>query len=157
MLKSYRNYLFDADGTLIDTVELICQSFLHVFNRYNGINTDRKRIIGDMGKPLLEMMRSYFPNQTDTDIEEITDVYRQYQLSIFPDFLAAFPNVKSTLSALKDLGKTLAVVTSRKADTAIDFLKHTEILEYFDIKRIIHIRGRDGGTSKKYGMLGFLY
>ena len=132
MQKSYQNYLFDADGTLIDTVELICQSFKHVFDRYESIDFDRQQIIGDMGKPLLEMMETYFPNQTDTNYDEITDVYRKYQLSIFHNYLAAFPNVKSTLSVLKDLGKKLVVVTSRKSDTAIEFLKLTEIFEYFD-------------------------
>ncbi len=131
-MKSYHNYLFDADGTLIDTVELICQSFLHIFNRYEGIHYDRKQIVGDMGKPLPEMIDSYFPNRAAREIDEITEVYRNYQLSIFHDYLAAFPNVQNTLSTLKNRGKKLAVVTSRKADTAIDFLEHTGLLEFFD-------------------------
>jgi len=131
-MRSYQNYLFDADGTLIDTAELICQSFLHVFNRYDSVNFDRERIIGDMGRPLLEMIGAYFPNRSEGDIENISNVYRNYQLTIFQDFLALFPNVQETLSSLKNSGKRLAVVTSRKEDTAIKFLAHTNILEYFD-------------------------
>ena len=131
-MKIYQNYLFDADGTLIDTVELIYQSFLHVFQKYSEDSIDKRRIIGDMGRPLLEMMQSYFPGKTREEVEWIANQYRGYQLTIYREYLAPFPRVQETLSALKKQGRKLAVVTSRMEDTAFKFLSHIGILDFFD-------------------------
>ena len=35
-MKQYEYYLFDADGTLFNTVDLICESFNHIAKKSTG-------------------------------------------------------------------------------------------------------------------------
>jgi pyrophosphatase PpaX len=44
--------LFDLDGTIIDTNELIIQSFLHTFEGVTEQPITREHIIPNMGRPL---------------------------------------------------------------------------------------------------------
>lgn len=51
--------LFDLDGTIIDTNELIIQSFLHTFEGITEQPVTREHIIPNMGRPLIEQMKFF--------------------------------------------------------------------------------------------------
>jgi len=128
----YKNYLFDADGTLIDTIELIVQSFTYSCRKYGDIVPERGTIIKDIGRPLSQQIELYLGKLTKEKKAEILQEFRSYQLNIYQKSLTAFDNVQQTLAKLKSAGKKLAIVTSRKSDTAIIYLKHVGIFDFFD-------------------------
>lgn len=102
--------LFDLDGTLLDTNELIIQSFHHALQVHELTPVLRGDIIGQMGKPLREMI-SLFSKRTEVD--DIVVSYREFNLRKHDEMVLIFPQVKETLAALYAQGIKLGVVTSK--------------------------------------------
>lgn len=130
-MKPYTNYLFDADGTLFDTVDLICTCFQYVAEKYADKTIDRNTIINGIGLPLKSQLITHLGPEHDH--EQILDDYLQYQLTIMADSINPFPHVTETLDRLKSAGKKLAVVTSRRRFSLEKILDSTDTAKYFDI------------------------
>lgn len=130
-MKPYNNYLFDADGTLFDTVELICTCFQYIAEKYAGKAMDRSTIINSIGLPLKSQLLTHLGKEHDH--EQILDDYLQYQLRIMADSITPFPHVPETLERLKSAGKKLAVVTSRRRFSLEKILESTGTAKYFDV------------------------
>ncbi len=132
-MKSYDSYLFDADGTLIDTAELIFQSFLYTCKKYGDFTIDKPRVISGIGQPLVQQIQEYLGRLSETELATVLEDYRDYQLDIYGGHLNIFPEVRETLTTLKQNGKQMAVVTSRKMDTAELYLKTCNLFDIFDV------------------------
>lgn len=130
-MKIYDNYLFDADGTLFDTVDLICTCFDYITRKYGGITVDRSTIIAGIGSPLRSQLMDHLGS--DLDHEQVLADYLEYQLSIMEDKIAPFPHVAETLGTLKGAGKKLALVTSRRRFSLERILESTDTAKYFDV------------------------
>lgn len=130
-MKIYDSYLFDADGTLFDTVDLICTCFDYITKKYANMTVDRQTIISGIGAPLRYQLMTHLGPELDH--ERILGDYLDYQLSIMEDKITPFPHVEETLSALKSAGKKLAVVTSRRRLSLDKILQATDTAKYFDV------------------------
>ncbi|WP_028584115.1 HAD family hydrolase [Desulfogranum mediterraneum] len=130
-MKPYDCYLFDADGTLFDTVELICTCFQYVAEKYAAKTMDRDTIIKGIGLPLKGQLITHLG--ADLDHEQILDDYLQYQLRIMEESISPFPQVAETLAALQAAGKKLAIVTSRRRLSLEKILESTDTGAYFDL------------------------
>lgn len=132
-IKSYQNYLFDLDGTLLNTAELIFQTFLHICKKYADITIDRSRVLKDIGQPLARQIQLYLGEQENGRLSVILDDFRDYQLDIHGDYLSVFPGALETLSELQRRGAGLAVVTSRKLETTELYLKQFGLYDLFRV------------------------
>ncbi len=133
IIKSYRNYLFDADGTLINTAELVFQTFLYTCEKYGRFTIERSRVLADMGQPLVRQIQLYLGRLLENELVLILEDFREYQLSIYQAHLEVFPDVYETLHGLQAAGKRLAVVTSRKMETTELYLKIGNLFDFFDV------------------------
>lgn len=124
---SIRTILFDLDGTLIDTNELINLSFYHTFQKF-GYQFTHDEILAFNGPPLVET----FQNIDLAQSEAMITTYREHNLVHHDDYVKAFPNVKETLKVLKNKDISLGIVTTKMRDTAIRGLEVTGIEAYFD-------------------------
>jgi pyrophosphatase PpaX len=106
--------LFDLDGTLLDTNELIIRSFLHTLEGVSPEQHTRETIIPHMGRPLVDQLR-FFSGLTD--VAALTDKYRTYNIENHDAMVNAFPHVKETLAALHAAGVRIAIVTSKMRNT----------------------------------------
>jgi len=131
-MKYYQAYLFDADGTLIDTAELIYRCFVHTFKVFAGREPSREEIIPHIGLPLGVQLQRYFGALDDARLEEISREHMRYQLTIADQYLRTLPTVSEGLALLKERGKRLAVVTSRRIDTLKLYLDKTGLRGFFD-------------------------
>jgi pyrophosphatase PpaX len=119
--------LFDLDGTLIDTNELINESFYHTFKQF-GLEFTHEEIIAFNGPPLRETFE-----KIDLDkAEAMITTYRKHNLEHHDNYVKAFPHVKETLRGLKERGIKLGIVTTKMRKTAIRGMKITGIYSYFD-------------------------
>lgn len=121
--------LFDLDGTLIDTNELIIQSFLHVFEKYYPEQYKRDDVLPFMGPTLIETFGEMNPEKMD----EMIQMYRDFNISKHDSMVIAFDGVVDTLKTLKAEGYKLAIVTSKLREVAKMGTKLTKIDEYFDV------------------------
>ena len=106
--------LFDLDGTLIDTNELIIDSFKHTFEFFNKSIPTREDIIDCFGEPLHGTMSKFFD-----DGEQAVKVYREFNLKYHDERIDSYGNAKEMLKALKDKGIKLGIVTSKNKNIAI--------------------------------------
>jgi pyrophosphatase PpaX len=111
----YKTVLFDLDGTIIDTNELIITTFLHVLEKHFPGQFRREDIIPIMGEPLtLQMER--FGGSDKRDF--LVQAYREHNEQIHDELVREFPRIRETLKALQDLGVTMGIVTTKARKTA---------------------------------------
>jgi pyrophosphatase PpaX len=132
-MKNYSYYLFDADGTLIDTTELIYQCFLNTFKKFGNREVSRSDVVKNIGLTLRSQMEVYFGPLTDERFAEMAGEHMKYQLSIYPRYLKLFPTVLEGLTLLRDRGRRFGIVTSRRRQTLELFLKKTGIFDFFEV------------------------
>ncbi|GIM30476.1 pyrophosphatase PpaX [Clostridium polyendosporum] len=121
--------LFDLDGTLIDTNELIFNSFSHAFKSVLNMELPQKEITTMFGRPLKYSFEKY----TQDKLEEMIHSYRSYNEERHDNMCFAFDGVKDMLGKLKEMGIKLAVVTSKRKVLAERGMKIAGIYEMFDI------------------------
>ena len=131
-MKEYRYYLFDLDGTLLDTTDLIAHCFHHACYSHCRLPIQPDQVYPILGLPLKESFQRLLGERKNINTDLLVDTYKRHQLTVYPQYLKIFPNVKSTLRQLRKCGKKIAIVTSRKKETATLYLRRMEIEGYFE-------------------------
>lgn len=131
-MKDYVYYLFDADGTLIDTTELIYRCFDHTCKKFGDIDVSRNDVVKNIGLTLRRQMEVYFGPLTEEQFAVRAAEHMKFQLSIYPEFLRLFPTVREGLELLRSRGRHCAIVTSRRRETLDLYLRKTGIFDYFE-------------------------
>ena len=103
--------LFDLDGTLIDSTELILESYRHTLRKHHGTVPPDEVWLAGLGTPL----RAQFRVATDdlAEIERMVETYREFNFAHHDNMVRPFPGIPAAVSALKAGGMTLGVVTSK--------------------------------------------
>src|SRR5699024_7068696 len=120
-----RTVLFDLDGTLIDTNELIMASFKHTFAKFQLSFTDEE-ISTFNGPPLEETFYNIDPERAD----EMLKVYRKHNIKHHRHYVKVFPQVIETLKKLKKKGIKLIIVKSKKQKSEHIRLKENKNLAF---------------------------
>lgn len=128
-MGTLKTVLFDFDGTLMDTNQVILQSWQHTFRTLEGTERDEAELLKTFGEPLALTMERMFPQ---VGVEDAISIYRSYQHEHFLDLINVFPGVISTLEALKAAGIQLGLVTSRLRYTTELGLEKYDLIKYFD-------------------------
>jgi pyrophosphatase PpaX len=106
----YTVILFDLDGTLIDTNNLILSSFMHTLETHCPGKYTEQDVLACMGEPLLDQMRRFDPSQA----EEMVKTYHAYNVAKHDELVASFPHVREVLTQLHEAGVVLAVVSNKR-------------------------------------------
>ncbi len=122
-----KTILFDLDGTLIDTNELIQESFKHTFSQYGYSFTDRE-ILQFNGPPLTHTFSALNPELVD----DMIATYREHNLAHHNDYVKAFPHVQEVLQALSNNGMKMGIVSAKMRPGVELGLEVTGIRGFFD-------------------------
>jgi len=109
--------LFDLDGTLIDSIDLILASFRHTLRAHGGKPVPDDVWLAGVGTPLRNQLRVV--TEDPDEIEQMVATYREFNFAHHDEMVRPFPGVFEALSLLKSKGMKLGVVTS-KARTGLD-------------------------------------
>ena len=121
--------LFDFDGTLVNTNDVIIASWQHTYKHYRGREESIEKITACFGEPLLITMAREFPEVAPEDSAE---VYRQFQQQNAHLLVKIFPGIVDLLKALKEAGYRMGIVTSRTRESALRYMDMFGITEYFE-------------------------
>jgi pyrophosphatase PpaX len=104
-------YLFDLDGTLIDSIALILASFHHTRAVHFGDRLPDDRYLETLGTPLRSAFQRMSPSPESVDA--MVKTYVDYNLANHDDMIRPYAGVVDTVSALARRGARLGVVTSK--------------------------------------------
>jgi pyrophosphatase PpaX len=121
--------LFDLDGTLIDSIDLILGSMRYAFGKCRASAPSDSEWLTGVGIPLRTMFQRYA--STDDEIDRLTAAYREHQFEHHDAMVSCYDDVHDTLAALARRGHPLAVVTSKTDSLAKRGLEHVGILDFF--------------------------
>lgn len=131
-MKKVNTVMFDFDGTIMDTNDIILNSWNYTFNKLRGHDADKKLMLEHFGEPLELSMKKFFDADGD-QVKEYIDIYRSYQTDNFVNEIKLFPGVIEMLESLKNSGYTLALVTSRLKHTTMQGVEKFRLDKYFDV------------------------
>ncbi|HVC34300.1 MAG TPA: HAD-IA family hydrolase [Chloroflexota bacterium] len=133
------NILFDLDGTLIDTTDLIFQSYQHALTSVLSTPASPAELFLGYGQPLPEAFASILehrgirraPAEQATLIDQLIVTYRAFNVANHDVLAKEFPGVRSTLDALRQRGYVLGLVTSKGRQIAERGLRLIELDDCF--------------------------
>lgn len=124
-----RTMLFDLDGTILDTNELIITSFLESLKGTVPAGFGREHIIPSMGEPLVDQLMRF---SGLADVNHLVNAYREVNLRLHDEYVKPFEHVKEVLEQLYRNGIKLGVVTTKMRLTTEKGLKFVGIHPYMD-------------------------
>lgn len=107
MNKKY--LLFDLDGTLLNTNNLVLESLKYTIKTHLGKKVEESSLYKYFGQPLVKIMEDLDKEQAG----KMVDTYREYSAIKHDNLTEVFPQVPETLKELKEKGIPIAVVTSK--------------------------------------------
>ena len=122
--------LFDLDGTLIDSIELILSAARHAFQEWRVRPTDEEWVRG-IGTPLVQQLRAYADN--DDEVATLLERYRRYQHEHHDRLTRCYDDVPEVIANLAERGHQLAVVTSKASPIAHQSLGFVGLDQFFPV------------------------
>lgn len=113
--------LFDLDGTLLDTHDLILASFRHATSTVLNTRIPNEQLVARVGVPLASQMADFTANPVTQ--QELLAAYRAHNARFHDAMVKEFPEVAPTVAELGRRGLKLAVVTSKRRDVALRGLR----------------------------------
>lgn len=149
-MKNFDAYLFDLDGTLVDSKLGIIESIKKALLLYGINENDEERLNSFIGPPIHVSMFNHY-GFDETKAMQATNEYRRVYAEKGIYDCALYPNAESTLKALRKNKKIICLATSKPQIYAEKVLKSFGIEGYFD-----HIQGADmeGNFCEKVDIIG---
>lgn len=131
-MRDVQGLLFDGDGTLIDTYDMIIRSMRHTLNDGEKMNLSDAELMVGVGTPLLDQMLRF----TRGDVpraERLVDEYRSHNDSIHDAGIRAFDGTAVALERFRTAQIPLGVVTSKRHELAERGFRLTGLFDFFDV------------------------
>ena len=134
--------LFDLDGTLLNSIELILNSARYAFEKLGRECPPDSEWSAGIGIPLFTMFGRYARDAADQ--AALIAAYREYQLANHDRLTRCYDDVSATIALLSQRGHELAIVTSKSEALAMRGLTHVGLARFMDT-----IVGCDASTRHK--------
>ena len=138
MIPHFPVYLFDVDGTLLDSAADICGAIRSVLGPQSGATDQFLRSY--IGRHLYDLFEDLFPGITRERMDAMIANYREIYLARNHSSTRAFPGVAEALAALPGKKST---ATTKGTPTTRAVLEMFGLLPYFD-----HVQGTDDFPAK---------
>ena len=140
MIPRFPVYLFDIDGTLLDSAPDICGAQSEVLATAGCPPVTFDFLKSYVGLELRAVFRATIPGITDAEVAKLSEEYSRNYRGRKHAGTRPFPGVMEALAALG--GRKSTATTKTTAGTKL-VLEHFGLLQYFD-----HVQGSDGIRCK---------
>lgn len=121
----YKVYIFDLDGTLLDTLQDLADSVNYALRQHHMPEhsvDDIRRFVGNGVRLLME--RAVPDGARNPQFEAAFATFRQYYMQHSLDTTRPYEGIKETLRALKNSGCRLAVVSNKMMAATQELVSH---------------------------------
>lgn len=120
--------IFDADGTLLDSFDVIMRAYAHLATMHGYPVATREEVKAHLAlaRPLPDIMQSFFP---DHDVNELIRINGEFISEHIVEALA-YEGLETLLADLYNRDIKLAIVTGGNSKM-LDILRHHNIDHYF--------------------------
>lgn len=130
-MPTLRTFLFDLDGTLIDSVQLILDSYHHTLAAHGLPPRSDAEWLAGVGTPLTAQ---FSPWKDDARMmEALIETYREYNLANHDRMVRGFPGVVQAVRAIRGLGRQTGLVTSKNRRGALRGLQLVGLDDAMDV------------------------
>ena len=126
----FTTVLFDLDGTLVDSIELIVTAAMNAFASRPGPSPSEAQIRNTIGRPLPTTFGPWLVD--DNDLPFLISKYREYQLEHHDRLTCAYDGIVDAVSQLHSSGCRMGVVTSKVGFMAQRALDHCGLASYME-------------------------
>jgi phosphoglycolate phosphatase len=139
-IPQFRVYLFDIDGTLLDSAQDICGAVQQVLSSTSCPPRDFDYLKSFIGRHLIDLFSEVLPHYTPEQMDQLVESYRSIYRGRGHTLTRLYPGVVDGLAAL---GGRKGTATTKGTPTTRAVLEQFGLLPYFD-----HVQGTDGFPCK---------
>ena len=139
-IPTFPVYLFDVDGTLLDSAPDICGAIKAVLANTDRLDVPEEFLRSYIGKHLTQLMSDLFPRASPEYVEGLIAEYRTIYLSRGHASTGLYPGVAEALGKLSGKKST---ATTKGTPTTRMVLEKFGLAPFFD-----HVQGTDGFPAK---------
>jgi HAD superfamily hydrolase (TIGR01509 family) len=140
VIPKFPVYLFDIDGTLLDSAHDICGAVQQVLAGIGRHDIPFEFLRGYIGLHLIDLFQDVFPGYTPEQIEELIVQYRTFYPARGHKQTRVYPGVPEALAVL---GGRKGTATTKGTPTTRVVLEQFGLIRHFD-----HVQGTDGFPCK---------
>jgi pyrophosphatase PpaX len=131
-VNDMKTYLFDLDGTLLDSIELILKSFHHTARVHGRPERSDADWLAGIGTPLRVQLSEMA--SSDEELDVLLETYRQYNLEHHDAMAKPYPGIIDVVKTLHRNEAKLALVTSKLSRGANRGLRLLGLEEEFPVR-----------------------
>ena len=124
-MNTYKTYIFDLDGTLLDTLNDLHASCNYALRTHGMPERSLEEVRQFVGNGVKKLMERAIPDGLENPLfEETLQTFRQHYLLHNLDTTLPYPGIMDMLQQLKAQGKRIAVVSNKFYAATQDLCKH---------------------------------
>ncbi|MBR0400137.1 MAG: HAD-IA family hydrolase [Mogibacterium sp.] len=127
MKKKY--IIFDFDGTLVNTNDMIIRSWQGTFEHYLGHSIDEDVIVATFGEVLTDTAARMIPGE---DTDEVCRFYDEFQQKYCSGMADAFDGIRELLDELRVRDCRIGMATSRRRNSYDRYMDELGLADYID-------------------------
>lgn len=144
MIREYDTYIFDLDGTLLDTLMDLAASCNYALQQHGMAQRTIDEVRMFVGNGVKKLMERAIPDGlANPQFDDVYQCFRQHYLKHGLDHTAPYPGVLPILAELKRRNKKIAVVSNKFYRATEELCKH-----FFDQYVEVAIGEREGIKKK---------
>ena len=120
-MREYDFYVFDLDGTLLDTLDDLANSVNYALASWGFATRTREEVCAFVGNGMVKLIERALPEGETEAFEQTFRTFRAHYAEHSADNTKPYDGIIAMLERLKKDGKKVAVV-SNKADSAVKSL-----------------------------------
>ncbi len=124
-MKQYSTYIFDLDGTLLNTLGDLCASCNYALKTMGFPTRTLDEVRRFVGNGVAKLIERAVPEGTSAELTaETLDVFRRHYLDHGLDTTCPYDGIPEMLAELKRKGKRIAVVSNKFNDATRQLCAH---------------------------------
>lgn len=131
-MRKYRYFIFDLDGTLVDSSPSIYSSIRHTEQALGLTPVPQEQMHRFVGPPLAQSFESFY-NATPEQVARMLAVYREDYIGRSYTMTSNYEGVVELLEAVRTAGCHAAVATLKNRLAAVPTIEHSGTGGYMDI------------------------